>query len=306
MTDVHDRGVRAGVPGRNPSGFRIGFTDPLDLPGRCAAGFHPMVIPSSFRLMPDLGTDRSVREAASWRLASQLVQRHPKMLRILRTHPFDGMYDCLSIRSRFDESMYNSGAIDLNRNGSIHVLQRFDGRHDDTQQGWPQFPWDSYLDANPRRFVEHLELMAGLPKPQITPAATPATLTYRLLATIAATATKSTRPIDIQSGFIDFSGPNAALDLFPAIPAVLRRPSGEQPNVDPGYRFWVVLRARTPLALEQEHPHAWIPVLALEQEDGLAWTRHHPMATQFMHLYQKSGRDEVATALELLRLAFKK
>ncbi len=38
----------------------------------------------------------SVVEAASWRLGSELVRRHPHHLVLLRTHPGDGQHDCLT------------------------------------------------------------------------------------------------------------------------------------------------------------------------------------------------------------------
>lgn len=47
---------------------------------------------------PHLGmewNDRSVLEAASWRLASELVRRHPDTTRLIRAHPGGGQSDCL-------------------------------------------------------------------------------------------------------------------------------------------------------------------------------------------------------------------
>lgn len=41
--------------------------------------------------------DRSVLEAASWRLASELARRHPDTTRLIRAHPGGGQYDCLRV-----------------------------------------------------------------------------------------------------------------------------------------------------------------------------------------------------------------
>lgn len=41
--------------------------------------------------------DRSILEAASWRLASELVRRHPQSTRLIRAFPGDGQYDVLWI-----------------------------------------------------------------------------------------------------------------------------------------------------------------------------------------------------------------
>jgi hypothetical protein len=47
----------------------------------------------------DFWVDTSVLEAASWRLASELVRRHPLSTRVLHTRPGGGQYDCLTITS---------------------------------------------------------------------------------------------------------------------------------------------------------------------------------------------------------------
>ena len=229
--------------------------------------------------------DRSVLEAASWRLASELVRRHPDTVRLIRAHPGGGQSDVLWILPTAGEE----GEIRLNREGTIQVLKRFDGRPADA---WEPAEWDDYLRADPREFLHRLEVAAGLPVPQSVPAATNTTLTYRILAAIASTAVKSVHPIDIQSGMIDTSGygggPNEALDEFSAIPDELRRPRPDDLLGHPGYRFWVVVRDG-------------VPVLALEQSEGLAWTQHHDVGFSTMGLYEESRRHLLVTALKLLR-----
>lgn len=148
-------------------------------------------------LMED--SDRSVVEAASWRLASELVRRHPTVLRLVRGHPGGGQSDCLWLLPLFGDQ----GDVRLNRVGTIQVLERFDGR---TADGWQPTEWSEYLFAEPRGFLYRLEREAGLPTPSQAPSSTPRTLTYRVLAAITATAFKSVHPIEIQQGYIDSSG----------------------------------------------------------------------------------------------------
>ena len=231
--------------------------------------------------------DRSVLEAASWRLASELVRRHPASTRLIRAFPGGGQYDVLWIQATED---IEKGDVRLNRNGTIQVHRRFDGRP--AKEDWSPTQWDEYLRADPHEFLVRLEELAGLPRPTQVPATTPTTLAYRILAAIASTAVKSVHPIDIQSGYIDTDGygggPNPVLDTFPNIPSELRRPQTEDFFDEPGYRFWVVHRDGE-------------PVLVLEQNEGLAWTRHHDVAFPLMGLYEESRRHLLVTALKLLR-----
>ncbi len=227
--------------------------------------------------------DRSVIEAASWRLASELVRRHPSDLRLIRGHPGGGQSDCLWLLPLTGER----GDIRLNRVGTIQVLDRFDGRRADA---WRPTEWSKYVFAQPRAFLERLERAAGLSVPAHVPSATPTSLTYRVLATITSTAFKSVHPIEIQQGFIDSSGydggPNDNLSAFPVAEQHLaRRP--DDLFGEPGYRFWIVIRDD-------------MPVLAVDQADAVAWTRHVATPIPLMSLYEASGRNPVSTALEVL------
>jgi hypothetical protein len=226
-----------------------------------------------------------VLEAISWRLASELVRRHPHTLRLIRAHPGGGQYDCLSLSALNDAP----GSIQLNRSGTIQVHERFDGRESD----WPPTEWDEYIRANPRGFLNRLEVAAGLPSPTSVPASTLRTLTYRVLAAIASTAIKSVDPIAITQGYIDTSGygggPNhEAFDAFGAIPNELRTRQAGDLLDQPGYRFWFVVRND-------------VHVLAFEQEQGLAWTTHHTAPWNLMELYQESRRNLLVTSLKLWR-----
>lgn len=105
---------------------------------------------------------------------------------------------------------------------------------------------------------------------------------YRRLAAIASTAVKSVQPIEIQLGFIDSlgydAGTNPALTAFGAIPAELLLPRDNDLFGEAGYRFWVVLRDD-------------VRVLAVEQQEGLAWIPHHEAALSLRNLYQESRRQ---------------
>jgi len=84
--------------------------------------------------------DGSLLEAASWRLASELVRRHPSAVRLIRAHPGGGQYDCLCV---VPHETGLEGGVNLNRNGTIQVQHRFDGR---TPQ-WDPVEWDDYFGS---------------------------------------------------------------------------------------------------------------------------------------------------------------
>lgn len=224
-------------------------------------------------------------EAASWRLASELSRRHPSTTRLIRAHPGGGQSDCLWILPAGG----GEGDIRLNRNGTIQVFERFDGR----PSSWEPTEWDAYFRADPRTFLAALEAGSGLPSPVTVPASTPRTLTLRILAAVAATGVKSIAPLEIAPGYIDTSGygggPNdAAFAAFDSIPSEMRRPKADDLHDVGEYRFWFVLRAGE-------------AVLALEQSLGLAWTRHHDATWNLTELYVESRRHLLVTALKLLR-----
>lgn len=153
-------------------------------------------------------TDRSTVDALSWRLASELLRRHPH-LSLNRGHPGGGMYDCLMIASSV-----SSPNIFLNRVATIQIHGRFDGGESD----WRAATWELYLHADPKEFLLALEASAGLMAPQSVPATTGPVLLYRVFAALSALSSKSTHPYAFEQGYIDSSGddagPNSAVDAF--------------------------------------------------------------------------------------------
>ena len=68
--------------------------------------------------------DRSVLEAASWRLAGELMPRRPRALRLVRSLPGGGRSDSLR---RLSASGDDGGGVRLDRNGTILDQDRFLG-----------------------------------------------------------------------------------------------------------------------------------------------------------------------------------
>lgn len=129
-------------------------------------------------------------DALTWRLAVELVRRHPDDLWILRTYPFDGFYDCLSIRRLPD--VLSSPSIALNRNGTHVKVSRFDTTEDDKL---PLMSWgDAYAAPDPRGWIRDLERVAGLKAPKGgLPPSTRSSIVLRWIAAFLAVQTGSRR-----------------------------------------------------------------------------------------------------------------
>ena len=227
--------------------------------------------------------DPSVIEAASWRLASELMRRHPRGARLFIGYPGMGQYDLLWIRSEGDPVV----EITLNRVGRIKVESRGDGRPVE----WEPAYWIEYLSSAPRQFLERLEAAAAWPAPNQVPASTPETLTYRVLAALAAIGTKAIAPIRIVQGFIDSSGygggRNEDLDRF-QLPTDMTARREDDLLGEAGYRFWLPMRNHQPL-------------MAIEQSSATAWFIGSDRPMNLQELYRSSAKEPALVAAELLR-----
>jgi hypothetical protein len=233
--------------------------------------------------------DRTVIEAASWRLASELMRRHPNEARLIQGHSGGGQYDLLWILG-LDNSRLD---IRLNRTGTIQVHGRADGSpHID----WAPTPWREYLEAEPRTFLTKLERAAGWTAQNNVPSSTNITLTYRVLATLASFGMKTVHPIVIEMGYIDSSGmgggPNQWLNEFD-VPLKLRDRREDDFYGEPGYRFWIAHRDRTPL-------------FAIEQTSATAWFVGSGASVDLMTSYRQNHKELPIVAALLLNQALKK
>lgn len=102
----------------------------------------------------------------------EVGERHPEDTRLIRGHPGGGLYDLLWITQP-----EGTGEIMLNRNGSIHVRGRFDGRVEIT---WRDGGWDHYLRSDP-----HMNSSRGLSPPPAFPRHRPCRRQHRALSRIA-------------------------------------------------------------------------------------------------------------------------
>lgn len=211
----------------------------------------------------------SAAEAASWRLGSELVRRHPEMFLWLG-RPGGGQYDVMFVEGR------HGSVFTLNRTGSIAAPGL--GNEEIIE-------WKDYLGSNPRGFIEGLERRAELQPPGKLPASTPRVLTYRVLAVLASLGFQTLDPLIIGLG----SGPmgSSEIDIATLVPtvdpaALLLGPN--DPFGHPGYRFWLL----------GEEPRT-VP----EQETGRGWCADREEPVSIPAVYAANGRNIVRTAIEV-------
>ncbi len=192
-------------------------------------------------LLPESTTDAAVADqraviARPWRIASELIRRHPE-LRLIATHPADGSGDCLSIIA--DAAGRQPRILaDLDRRGRLRIHARSGVGPTSRQR--------DLSGTDPEATVARIELDAGLIVPVRTPPATPAVLTYRVVAHFLAGQADHDETWSVRNE----AAVSRHLARFPQVAGLVRQ--GARPDDllgVPGYRFWTLLRGQEPVAI---------------------------------------------------------
>lgn len=217
--------------------------------------------------------DRQQIEVASWRLASDLLRRHPDEARLIRGHPGGGQYDLLwllGVDSPVD--------VRLNREGTIQVWGCVSGS---SGADWRPASWADYLADDRLEFVRRLEQAVGWDSPARSRPATETTLTYRVIAGLLEVTVAARRRVEVHQGFIDTSGEggghNPILDAFD-LPDESLAPRDGDLYGQAGYRFWVVAVDGLPMA-------------AFEQTTAAVFSCHGNRPSNLMSRYRASGNS---------------
>lgn len=196
-----------------------------------------------------------VVNALAWWIASELIRRHPNMLRVIETHPGGGMYDCLSIVNRET----GQGLIDLNRNGRIRI-RRYDPRRG---EGEIFVEWVPVLMLGRRRkkFISSLQEALDLPTHTNALPTHKNSIGVRLLANLANRFSFSNKTWDLRNAWLDTSGygegPQTSwTDQFPKMDRVdLEGDCFGNSH----YRYWFLIDFNK------------TPKLLVDADRGLAW-----------------------------------
>jgi hypothetical protein len=180
----------------------------------------------------------SLIELASWTLATEVMRRAPNLLRIIETHPGGGQYDCLSI-VRTDTGDHLCA---FNRLGSFTAFKQFDSAHD----CWTQVNvWDRIARGeSTQSILDEICTILCLPVHSPLPAATPVSLTYRVITAVLRTKTFSPARWNCLNGFLDssgFEGCEIRRDLFspfPTVPVPLSPENSGNSALPRGSDFW--------------------------------------------------------------------
>ena len=116
----------------------------------------------------------------AWQIGAQLVRRHRALLWLVRTYPFDGFYDCLTVRLLATPAYPPSIMFNLPGSGAaVHpMIGPRVGTDDQVVLRWHE----PLLASDPRDFLLELESHAALPPPATLPPSTPSSLAIRWIA----------------------------------------------------------------------------------------------------------------------------
>lgn len=181
----------------------------------------------------------SVREALSWRLATEIFRRAPKRFSIIEMHPGGGQYDCLTLWGLAE----SSGLVQINRAGSLLI------HCDPFEEGQP---WDQLILAGKSmQLVDKICAAIDLRVPDPLPKTTADTLTFRFISEFLSHTTGRLERWECRNGFCDTSGYGGGKreELFSAFPHIQPLPNSvAREAFSDDYYYWFLLKGGEPMA----------------------------------------------------------
>jgi hypothetical protein len=180
------------------------------------------------------------RNAFAWSVAADLVRRHPA-LRIHEDHADEN--DVLHLTRP-------TGAVHvfLFRVGETTALVRNGGG-----KYFDLWPWEQALELPPEQVIREIEQAAGLGSPPQPATATPRSLVYRMVASVALTTMRSRHPLRAHDGWHD----RPALDPIPLL--MEHNPDVRLSAMVMG-RYWLLRdgQAAAPVAMLDTEGYAYV------------------------------------------------
>lgn len=204
------------------------------------------------------GFSQRITEVATWTLLADLMRRHEAAhaLRIIETHPGGGQYDC---RALFTASKGEvRSLVDFNlASGNAHIWNSVGKPRPRPALSWASAEGDrvayvpAAVESDDRREVRHwFEAVLGLPVVAYAPPWSRHSLTYGIIAGIAARHAFLGAQVRGENGAIDTSGEPPEDTVRPEVRAVpayaerLRHMDGlATPLHHPAYEAWLLMVA---------------------------------------------------------------
>jgi hypothetical protein len=239
-----------------------------------------------------LNMPTAIAQAAAWRVAAELIRRHPEDLFAIEMHQGTGQYDCLSIFQRDDQ--FGSPIIQMNQAQFGHISPRSYEGDPELRHNW----LDVLLSENLREdVIIPLEQCEGLPTPPETPATTRQSIGPRVIAEALAGNLMSTKRLVASNGVHDSSGMFGSgvcredFEAFDAMVDQLREADDDRLDAHPAYRFWF---------LRYVAREATKPVLGIDTWNGIVWSKGS-VAGDLMSMYDAADRDIASLTAQLLK-----
>ena len=238
---------------------------------------------------------RQHAEAAAWRIAAELVRRHPEDLVVIEMHPGMGQYDCVAVcRREYDANTVNyTTLLMMNLMPHGHIDVNVNASPGDTRPNW----LDAILSTDLRRdIVIPVERSRGLIPPKETPSTTESSIGIRVIAEILTSRAHRGPTLTALNGVHDSSGMGGSAvraELFRQITGLdSELPAHHSGDVlrEPAYRYWFLLR---------EGGDRLPPHIAIDTWSGLVWTKSI-VAGDLMKMYDANGRDVSRLASQVL------
>jgi hypothetical protein len=237
-----------------------------------------------------------VAQAAAWRVAAALIERHPDDLYAVELHPGMGQHHQLALCVHEASSIAASGPIflmGLSRGGRLNGRSRM-------EKDYVRFHWLDVLLTRDldQEIIQVLEQGEDLSSPEFNPPINSKSIGALVIATALATRLLSPNPLEANNGVYDSSGMGGSAvctEYFLHFDSMIDEIAGYKNQVNlrghPAYRFWFVGPAYG--------THRFPPILGVDTWTGRVWNKSIT-AGNLMDRYKNSNSDIYKVISELI------
>jgi hypothetical protein len=228
-----------------------------------------------------------IAHAAAWRVAAELIRRHPDDLYALELHPGMGQHDCIDLHVREGSGLGEPGSLfrfGVSQGGRINGRSR-------AEKGYPRFHWiDALFTHNLYAdIIEHLERGEDIPTSPDARAINAKSIGAQVIATALAMRALSAQPLVAYNGVYDssgYEGSGANIAYFTAfgsmVDEITRTADDRDLHEHPAYRFWFLFPAYT--------SRIDAPIMGIDSWNGLVWTKSVTKGDLYA-MFTESRRD---------------